>query len=53
MKRDAVTEYIGQFNDLLDSLPGAEIQWLKQARREAMENFTQAGFPGRGKEERK
>lgn len=51
MNTDARNHYIADFARVAGSLPGAQLPWLQQLRRDAIDAFAQRGFPTRHDEE--
>ena len=47
MEAAGVAHYSAEFDARAGSLPGADIDWLQNLRRRAMDRFVALGFPGR------
>jgi Fe-S cluster assembly protein SufD len=51
MNTESITRYRDDFAQLESQLPGANLPWLQQARRGALDRFSEAGFPTTARED--
>src|SRR3982074_3149096 len=51
MNTESITRYRDDFARLESQLPGANLPWLQQARRGALDRFSEAGFPTTARED--